>query len=75
MHFSFVILRMISKRNWPIHHLGKRTICLHSTLFHAMICREISKVVAHMWENIEPEVKEVSSHLLFIALLISLPDF
>ena len=25
-----------------------------------LIFREISKVVAHMWENIEPEIKEVN---------------
>lgn len=32
--------------------------------------REISKVVAHMWENIEPEVKEVSSLIILIGLSV-----
>jgi hypothetical protein len=26
-----------------------------------LFCREISKVVAHMWETIEPEIKEVDN--------------
>ena len=60
-HFSFVILRMISKRNWPILRLGELFTRLLADLLD-LICSssEISKVVAHMWENIEPEVKEVS---------------
>ena len=60
MHYSFEIHRMISKRNWPILPLGKFIIIssIHylSSTFNSS---EISKVVAHMWENIEPEVKEV----------------
>ena len=68
MHFSFVILRMISKRNWPIPRLGKwftrSSVDLVDRIYSSS---EISKVVAHMWENIEPEVKEVSDTLRSLA--------
>jgi hypothetical protein len=35
-----------------------------------VIGREISKVVAHMWENIDPELKEVTSGIEMMNVIV-----